>query len=149
VGTPVFRQITGFVYSSADACEMQATDNPIIAYSECVLLFSLCTFVSDANRLVVDVFTSVRLWKHTHTHTHTHLSKSCRPRTSSLKLTLTLILLLPIEIYLHTWCGLSANLRRRSETCCTWLAEIQDAKMSPKIAIWAPSHNFVGLYLRN
>jgi len=29
--------------------------------------------------------------------------------------------------------------------CCTWLAEIQDAK----IAIWAPSHNFDGLYLRN
>jgi len=27
--------------------------------------------------------------------------------------------------------------------------KIQDAKNSPKIAIWAPSHNFVGLYLRN
>ena len=26
-------------------------------------------------------------------------------------------------IYLHTWCGLSANLRCRSETCCTRLAE--------------------------
>jgi len=26
---------------------------------------------------------------------------------------------------------------------------MQDAKKSPKIAIWAPSHNFVGLYLRN
>jgi len=25
----------------------------------------------------------------------------------------------------------------------------QDAKTSPKIAIWAPSHNFVGLYLCN
>jgi len=25
----------------------------------------------------------------------------------------------------------------------------QDAKKSPKIAIWAPSHNFVGLYLCN
>ena len=25
----------------------------------------------------------------------------------------------------------------------------EDAKKSPKIAIWAPSHNFVGLYLRN
>jgi len=24
--------------------------------------------------------------------------------------------------YLHTWCGLSANLRCRSETCCTGLA---------------------------
>ena len=27
----------------------------------------------------------------------------------------------------HTWCGLSANLRCRSETCCTRLAETQDA----------------------
>jgi len=26
-------------------------------------------------------------------------------------------------IYFHTWCRLSANLRRRSETCCTRLAE--------------------------
>jgi len=26
---------------------------------------------------------------------------------------------------------------------------MQDAKKSAKIAIWAPSHNFVGLYLRN
>jgi len=25
----------------------------------------------------------------------------------------------------------------------------QDAKKSPKIAIWAPSHNFIGLYLCN
>jgi len=25
----------------------------------------------------------------------------------------------------------------------------QDAKKSPKVAIRAPSHNFVGLYLRN
>jgi len=25
--------------------------------------------------------------------------------------------------YLHTWCGLSANLGWRSETCCTWLTE--------------------------
>jgi len=27
--------------------------------------------------------------------------------------------------------------------------KIDDAKMMQKIAIWAPSHNFVGLYLRN
>jgi len=27
--------------------------------------------------------------------------------------------------------------------------ETQDAKKWPKIAIWAPSHNFVGLYLCN
>jgi len=27
--------------------------------------------------------------------------------------------------------------------------KIQDAKSRQKIAIWAPSHNFVGLYLRN
>ena len=48
----------------------------------------------------------------------------------------------------HMVC-LSANLRCGSETCCTRLAETQDAKKSPKLAIWAPSHNFVGLYLRN
>jgi len=27
--------------------------------------------------------------------------------------------------------------------------KLQDAKKSPKIAIWTPSHNFVGLYLSN
>jgi len=37
--------------------------------------------------------------------------------------------------YFHTWCSLSANLRRRSETCCTRLAENTRRKMSPKIAI--------------
>ena len=51
--------------------------------------------------------------------------------------------------YFHTWCGLSANFRCLSETCCTRLAENARRKKSPKIAIWAPSHNFVGLYLRN
>jgi len=30
--------------------------------------------------------------------------------------------------------------------CCLWLAENTGCK---KLAIWAPSHNFVGLYLRN
>ena len=29
------------------------------------------------------------------------------------------------------------------------LLQIRDAKKSPKIAIWAPSHNYDGLYLRN
>jgi len=29
------------------------------------------------------------------------------------------------------------------------LTEIQDAKMTQKITICAPSHNFVGPYLRN
>jgi len=49
--------------------------------------------------------------------------------------------------YFHTWCGLSANLGCKSET---WrLAEIQDAKIAKKVAICAPSHKFVGLYLRN
>ena len=52
--------------------------------------------------------------------------------------------------YLHTWCGLSANLRCRSETCCTRLAETQDAKNQQKSpSAWAPSHNFVGLCLHN
>ena len=49
----------------------------------------------------------------------------------------------------HRWCGLNANLGCRSETCCTRLAENQDAKSRQKIALWAPSHNFVGLYFRN
>jgi len=44
--------------------------------------------------------------------------------------------------------GLSANLRRRSETCCMRLAKNTGRKKVAKIAIWAPSPNFVGLYLR-
>jgi len=35
--------------------------------------------------------------------------------------------------YFHTWCGLSANLGWRSETCCTRLAENTGRKKSPKI----------------
>jgi len=46
--------------------------------------------------------------------------------------------------YFHTYCGLSANLRCRSETCCTRLAENTGRKKSPKIAIWTLLHNFVG-----
>ena len=34
--------------------------------------------------------------------------------------------------YFYTWCGLSANLECRSETCCAPLAEIQDAKYRHK-----------------
>ena len=34
--------------------------------------------------------------------------------------------------YFHTQCGLSANLRCRSETCCTRLAENTGRKNSPK-----------------
>ena len=49
--------------------------------------------------------------------------------------------------YFH--CGLSANLRCRSEMCCTRLAENTGRKNWQRFAIWAPSHNFVGLYLRN
>ena len=33
--------------------------------------------------------------------------------------------------------------------CCTWLAENTGRKNDAKIAIWAPSHNYVELYLRN
>jgi len=51
--------------------------------------------------------------------------------------------------YFYTWCGPSANLECRSEMCCMWLAGMQDQKNRQKFAIWAPSHNFVGLYLRN
>jgi len=51
--------------------------------------------------------------------------------------------------YFYTLCGPSANLECRSETCCTQFAGNAEPKKSPKIPIWAPSHNFVGLYLRN
>ena len=44
---------------------------------------------------------------------------------------------------------LSANLGCRSEMCCTRLAGNTGRKNDKKIAIWAPSHNFVGLYLHN
>jgi len=49
----------------------------------------------------------------------------------------------------HTWCGLSANLECRSEMCCTRLAGNTGRKSDAKIAICAPSHNFVGSYLCN
>jgi len=53
-------------------------------------------------------------------------------------------------ILLHIWCGPSANLECRSEMCCTRLAaNAGPKKVAKNIAIWAPSHNFVGLYLRN
>ena len=51
--------------------------------------------------------------------------------------------------YFHTWCGLTANLGCRSETCCTRLAENTVRKKVAKIVIWTPLHKFVGLYLRN
>jgi len=35
--------------------------------------------------------------------------------------------------YFHTWGGRSANLGSRSETCCTWLAEITGRQKLPKI----------------
>ena len=38
--------------------------------------------------------------------------------------------------YFHTWRGLSANLRCRSETCCTWVADNTGCK---KIAKNSPS----------
>ena len=43
--------------------------------------------------------------------------------------------------YFYTWCGPSAKLECRSETCCTQLAGNAGPK---KIAIWAPSNNFIG-----
>jgi len=51
--------------------------------------------------------------------------------------------------YFHTWCGLSANLECRSEMCSTRLAGNTGRKRDVKIAICAPSQNFVELYLRN
>ena len=39
-----------------------------------------------------------------------------------------------LDVYhTSTWCGLSANLRCRSEMCCAWLAVNTGHKISPKI----------------
>jgi len=46
--------------------------------------------------------------------------------------------------YFHTWCGFSPNLECRSEMYCTRLAGNAGHK---KIAVWAPSHNFMGYIL--
>jgi len=51
--------------------------------------------------------------------------------------------------YLHTWCGHSADLGCSSETCCMQITGNAGCKIAKKIAIWAPSHNFVGPCLRN
>ena len=40
--------------------------------------------------------------------------------------------------YFHTWCGLSANLECRSETCCARLAEMQDTKIAKN---WPSEHH--------
>jgi len=43
---------------------------------------------------------------------------------------------------------ISANLECRAEMCCARLAGNAGPKNRQKFAIWAPSHNFVGLCLR-
>ena len=48
--------------------------------------------------------------------------------------------------HFHTWCGLSVNLECTSEMCCTRLA---GNAWPQKFTIWAPSHNFIRLYLCN
>ena len=59
--------------------------------------------------------------------------------SSSIYLSFFLALSQPSQIgcipYFHTWCGLTANLKRRSETCCTrGSLKIQDAKNRQKSA---------------
>ena len=50
-----------------------------------------------------------------------------------------------LDVYhTSTWCGPNANLECRSEMCCTRLAGNTGHK---KVAILAPLHKFVGLYL--
>ena len=52
--------------------------------------------------------------------------------------------------YFYTWCRSSANLECRSEMCCKRLAKNAGQKKNrQKFAVWAPSHKFVGLNLRN
>jgi len=43
--------------------------------------------------------------------------------------------------YFHTWCGLSANLRCRSETCCTWPAVNTGCKKVAKNRVSLSSSN--------
>ena len=65
--------------------------------------------------------------------------------------------LLPLLIYTNAWVWMSngSSIAIPFLLDYLWLStgspslQIQDAKKSPKIAIWAPSHTFVGLYLRN
>ena len=54
-----------------------------------------------------------------------------------------------ISTILHTWCGLSANLGCRSETCHVLHVARQNTgrKNRQKFAIYVSSHNFFGLYL--
>jgi len=54
-----------------------------------------------------------------------------------------------LDVYhTSTWCGCSANLECRSEMCARFAGNA-GPKNRQKFAISAPSHNFVGLYLRN
>jgi len=43
----------------------------------------------------------------------------------------------------------NANLECMTEMCCALLAENTNTKITQKIAICAPSHDFVRLYLGN
>jgi len=56
-----------------------------------------------------------------------------------------------VDVYhtFYAWHGLSVNFECRSKTCCTRLAGNTGRKNYAKIAICAPSHNFVALNLRN
>jgi len=49
--------------------------------------------------------------------------------------------------YFHTWCEFTMQADLKCATRGS--PKIQDAKNRQKFAIWAPLHNFVGLYLRN
>jgi len=57
----------------------------------------------------------------------------------------------PLQIgclpYFHTWCGLSANLRCRPETCCTRLAANTGRKKSSKICHLGTIAQLCWLYL--
>jgi len=51
--------------------------------------------------------------------------------------------------YFHTWCGPSANLECMFEMYCTACTRLAGNAGCKKIAVWVPSHNFVGLYHPN
>ena len=61
-----------------------------------------------------------------------------------------LVLVAVVGPMLVNFAGLSANLECMFEICAArGSLKIQDAKITPKIAICAPSHNFLGLYILN
>ena len=113
----------------------------LLVSCSCVSLCYLCVSVMQ---MVINQNLFLQFFKLTSSNFG---SQNCRPTFSCFKNRI-LYAVGPI-VYFHTWRGLSANLGCRSETCCRRLAENTGRKNRQKFAVWASSHNFVGLYLGN